>query len=663
MAVTMVLLSADIATAQQGWIPATSGTANNLYAVSFPDTMTAYAVGFGGIILKSTDAGSTWKKQSSGTTQSLDGVSFADALTGIAVGAGGTILRTTDGGATWVAQTSGTTADLTSVALDGPDDGMAVGGGGTILQTADGGTTWARDSTGSTSGLNGVSFVDSQIWVAVGSAAYSAGSWGPTPVLRTTDAGATWSITNLSQSGKEIILRGVSFSSGHGIAAGTAVGETNEGETYYTTADSGTTWHEHLANAFSTFYGCSEAGPSAVAVGNEGIIYRDGVTQVDNSISATLYGVAFADNNRGVVVGNGGIVIRTTDAGVSTPYAPELTQPANGSAGAPVNERLSCVDTCWCTGFRAQVSTDSAFANIVFDSTKANNAIGKQYFIVTNLKESTKYYWRFNTNNNYGPGSWSHVWTFTTQGNPDLAVFDSTLDSPWSDASYGSSVSYTDTNAISVKAGAWGALSLLDGSWGAQDSVDPSGYSSLNFSFIGDREFGVYLQTDSGQALQCVDTTLSGSEWVDVSIPVRELDPADRGVSRLTFQSDQASAYQFYVRDIRFVGLGQSSKTSRRLTPIADVGTEVPKSFELSQNYPNPFNPTTTITYRLSADTRATLTVYDVLGRVVATPVNAEQPAGRYEITFDGSRLASGVYLYRLDAGSHVFLRKMLLVK
>jgi hypothetical protein len=91
--------------------------------------------------------------------------------------------------------------------------------------------------------------------------------------------------------------------------------------------------------------------------------------------------------------------------------------------------------------------------------------------------------------------------------------------------------------------------------------------------------------------------------------------------------------------------------------------TTVIKSFELSQNYPNPFNPTTLIQYRLPAVSHVTLKVYDVLGREVATLVNGRQTPGTYKVEFNGSRFASGVYFYRLQAGSYTKTMKLLLLK
>jgi len=86
--------------------------------------------------------------------------------------------------------------------------------------------------------------------------------------------------------------------------------------------------------------------------------------------------------------------------------------------------------------------------------------------------------------------------------------------------------------------------------------------------------------------------------------------------------------------------------------------------FALGQNYPNPFNPTTQIVFDLPKAGEVTLTVYDMTGRVVSTLVNGYKSAGRYDVTFDGSGLASGAYIYRLQAGRNfVQTKKLLLVK
>jgi hypothetical protein len=86
-------------------------------------------------------------------------------------------------------------------------------------------------------------------------------------------------------------------------------------------------------------------------------------------------------------------------------------------------------------------------------------------------------------------------------------------------------------------------------------------------------------------------------------------------------------------------------------------------SYELAQNYPNPFNPVTQIQYSLEQSSNVTLRVFDILGREVATLINENQNAGRHVVNFDASNFASGIYLYRLEAGSFVQVKKMILMK
>ena len=88
-----------------------------------------------------------------------------------------------------------------------------------------------------------------------------------------------------------------------------------------------------------------------------------------------------------------------------------------------------------------------------------------------------------------------------------------------------------------------------------------------------------------------------------------------------------------------------------------------PTHFALSQNYPNPFNPSTTISYALPQDGLTTLKVYDVLGREVAELVNEFKTTGRYTVSFDASRLSSGVYVYRLVSEKYSAVKKMLMLK
>ena len=102
---------------------------------------------------------------------------------------------------------------------------------------------------------------------------------------------------------------------------------------------------------------------------------------------------------------------------------------------------------------------------------------------------------------------------------------------------------------------------------------------------------------------------------------------------------------------------------SEILTTIDPLSQGIPQSVSLHQNYPNPFNPSTTIRYGLPSRSHVVLTVYNTLGQQVATLVQGEQEAGFHEAVFDASGLASGVYLYRLQAGDFLQTKRLLLLR
>ena len=105
-------------------------------------------------------------------------------------------------------------------------------------------------------------------------------------------------------------------------------------------------------------------------------------------------------------------------------------------------------------------------------------------------------------------------------------------------------------------------------------------------------------------------------------------------------------------------------KYSQTLTGITPLLLETPSEFSLRQNYPNPFNPTSNLGFGISKLGLVTLKVYDVLGNEVATLVNETKPTGNYEVEFDGSNYASGIYFYRLEVnGNHIDTKRMILLK
>jgi hypothetical protein len=96
---------------------------------------------------------------------------------------------------------------------------------------------------------------------------------------------------------------------------------------------------------------------------------------------------------------------------------------------------------------------------------------------------------------------------------------------------------------------------------------------------------------------------------------------------------------------------------------VPSPGEATPSAFSLDQNFPNPFNPATTIRYQVPAAGRVTLTVIDLLGRIVSVPVDEWKSPGEYQVRFSAAGLASGVYFYRMNSGPFVATRKMMFVR
>jgi photosystem II stability/assembly factor-like uncharacterized protein len=140
-------------------------------------------------------------------------------------------------------------------------------------------------------------------------------------------------------------------------------------------------------------------------------------------------------------------------------------------------------------------------------------------------------------------------------------------------------------------------------------------------------------------------TSNSGQDWWP------DLEVASSGFQALSVVSGKAW----------IAGMGGLIMHSRNIVSGIALKTKSPSThFELHQNYPNPSNPSTTIRYTLPQRSHVTLTMFNALGQLVSTLVNGEEDPGYHEVKFDGSGLASGVYFYRLSAGSFVKTMKML---
>jgi phosphatidylserine/phosphatidylglycerophosphate/cardiolipin synthase-like enzyme len=128
----------------------------------------------------------------------------------------------------------------------------------------------------------------------------------------------------------------------------------------------------------------------------------------------------------------------------------------------------------------------------------------------------------------------------------------------------------------------------------------------------------------------------------------------------LIIQNDRIA--NFYLQEFAARYYEAGGTDSILISSVADEYS-APSTYLLYQNYPNPFNPATTIRFQIPFRQRIELKVYDILGREVATLINEEKLAGVYEVTFNASNLASGVYFYQLKTKDFMESKKLLLLK
>jgi hypothetical protein len=158
-----------------------------------------------------------------------------------------------------------------------------------------------------------------------------------------------------------------------------------------------------------------------------------------------------------------------------------------------------------------------------------------------------------------------------------------------------------------------------------------------------------------------VDQTVNNIPWIGSGTFYNIVDQSTLTVSGGVVPSMMVPAYTARC---------YSSIPDSILNDVRQTAEQVPSRFDLLQNYPNPFNPSTRIRFSIPSKNgrggeweKVVLEVYDVLGREVRTLVNEDLPPGSYEVTWDATGMPSGVYLYKLTAGSFTQTRKMILMR
>jgi hypothetical protein len=299
---------------------------------------------------------------------------------------------------------------------------------------------------------------------------------------------------------------------------------------------------------------------------------------------------------------------------VPPPATVELLSPVNGATAQPTSPNLSWIASAGALTYRLQVSTSSTFATMVVDDSTITTTSRQ----VTGLAGNTTYYWRVSAKSAGGVSAWSLQWSFTTKKGGKIRVAAKTLNFGTVPLGTSKKDSFSITNV---------------------------GDTTVNVTNIATTDL-VFEVSPTGMPLAPGDTV-----EIYVSASPKNPNPSIGWVI-ITYDSD-------LLPDTVLAQVDSVDITSG----VNDGAGDLPAEFALYQNYPNPFNPSTTIRYALKEESEVTLIVYNAYGQEVATLVDGVEHAGVHQVVFDGGQLASGIYFYKLRAGSDIAVKKLTLLK
>jgi len=378
--------------------------------------------------------------------------------------------------------------------------------------------------------------------------------------------------------------------------------------------------------------------------------------------------------------------VRAANAGGSSPFSPAwkfITMLGTPVLAGPLDSSrhdsliaLSLHPVLNAEGYEFQVSEDSDFAALVLDDTLAADTSTA----LLKFESNKMFYWRARGLAGPGAGSWSAGWRFFTT----YKLYALHTETPWNLLSVPPAVPDLRAAAIFPSAIS-GPYRYANGSYVPADSLTyGEGYwvkllTPANISIAG-----------SDRILDTVEITQGWNLIGTVSVKVASLDITSVPAGIVTspfYQYSGAytaaetlrpgSGYWVYAGSPGQLILGAANSAVQNNRIKMSLVTEAPPrppsppryddafptSYRLDQNSPNPFNPKTTIQYTVLAQQPVTVTVYDLLGREVATLVNEELPPGTYRTSWEAGSMPSGVYYYRLRAGSYDDIKKMVLAK
>ncbi len=636
-------------------------TGDSFYGAELIDSNYVWAVGDGGVILHSSNGGNSWIQQSTGTFNSLLSISFINRTRGWAVGDVGEFFYTTNGGANWIKKLTGWNQIFFGVKFKDINNGWIVGDGGLILRTTNGGGNWFSQTSNTLEAIFYVDFFD----VNNG---YCAGTNGL--VLKTTNGGGNWQKLTTGTTKNIYIASGVSHNSVWAIGdSGLVLRSTNGGANWIT---------EFPKTGYDLFGLKVISDSKAWICGDNGTILSH-----DTLFSLSPISVYFTNGwnliSNPILRSSGTDSAKLLFPGLLDDYVYDYT-----STGYSVQQVLVNGKGYW-GKFGSDGSNTISGTYISADTieiTEGWNLIGSISYYVSTASITT-----------IPAGIISSLWWGYSDG-------------------YREAYHIEPGKAYWIKSNTTGQILMLSSGgfqvasqFSSQVSNYFAGFNTLTFSdkvgrsqtlYFGNKTeedfypdkyelpptpssdvFDVrFVTKGKGYIAQVFDTAGTKSDEILINIQgVRYPLNISWKVDYKTSNSDDNYGYVFQLTDdnndiifnpITLSGNGNLKIDDNYVTNLVlklAKGQNSPTEFLLSQNYPNPFNPATVINYQLPQDEYVTLKIFDICGREVASLVNEVKKMGRYKVEVDASNLASGIYFYRIIAGTYNKTMKMIVLR
>lgn len=682
----------------QTWFEQTTGTTKNLVKISFVDLNLGWAVSVDGYVYKTTNGGDSWTEFNYGqavpwiTFAICDLVKFFDENIGFIFGGTFTgttkriyMLKSTDGGITWSKKdslVSTTTRKWYDLDFYG-NNGVVVGDKKDIQKyTTNFGETWTFSTPINDNffrDLKYVKYLSSTELVSIGEGNEFSGV--PVPVYKSTDGGVNWQKKNQSLLTVYDRVKAAYFKNG---LEGIGVGNDGFSKAFVVkTTDGGETWTPSVLDYALGFNALTGVGDFLFALG--GGLYSHLIFSTDfgenwqilpKKAYSYIAGINFMNGKGYAVTRNGDVYLSNDGTGNEWEYVSHAGKNYAGdicflpsNSGFILKENRHIVKTTN-SGYTWQTVLTPVYPY-------SRNLVGGIDFGDAN----TGYAWF--SQNDYG-----NYYVYKTSDGGDS----------WSEIKYfdgpgyisGRPVAFDANNVVLLGPDLWTQRTTDGGiTW------NPAALNNFS-SWFNNKDFKDVAQIDENRAVAvgekfiCI-TTDKGATWNYVNHGITDPDSI---FYRIAFSSDTLgyvvlyngsiirtsdfgamwskdetylNEYYFFASAINENGkyfLGTSNGYiigEETITGIDDLITI--NNFSLEQNYPNPFNPNTKISWQSPVGSWQTLKIYDVLGREVATLVNEWNDMGRYSVEFNGSSLASGVYIYQLKVNDYVSTKKFVLIK